>query len=297
MEITKIVVGIDFSDESEVAAKYGVKIARHTGAEVVLVHAGMVLDHKPPESKGAILKEWEELVENQLNSDRDRLEALRTRLGSRSPEISHMVIDGFADIGLCDAAKKLGADLIITGTHGRTGVKRFFMGSVAERVVRLSPHNVLVTRPGAEEPGGFERILVPTDFSVQAEKAVQLAMVLAAKDGRIDVFHTWNTPPEIALEWTGPVLDELASEAQEAGTRLLARHHREGLTIAFDTVRAHAAEGIAERLESGNYDLVIMGSHGRRGLRRFLLGSIAERTVRHAPCSVLIVHQGDEDSD
>lgn len=290
MEITKIVVGVDFSDESEAAAKYGVKIARHTGAEVVLVHAGMVLDQERPKPIGAVSREWEELIQSQLNADRERLEELRTRLADSTSRVSHMVIDGFADTGLCDAAKTLGADLVITGTHGRTGVKRFFMGSVAERVVRLCETNVLVARPGAESAGGFRRILVPTDFSPQAEKALQLAMVLAASGGRIDVYHAWNTPPEMALEWTGPILEELASDAAQSGEKLLARHHREGLTIGFDAVRAHAADGIADRLDSGEYDLVVMGSHGRRGIRRFLLGSIAERTVRHAPCSVIVVH-------
>jgi len=294
MEITKIVVGVDFSEESETAARYGVKIARYTGAEVVLVHAGMVLDQQRPGPRGAVAKEWEELVQGQVNADRQRLEELRTRLASSTPQVSHMVIDGFADTGLIDAARSLGADLVITGTHGRTGVKRFFMGSVAERVVRLCETNVMVARPGAKSgtgsSGGFKKILVPTDFSPQAERALQLAMVLAASGGRIDVYHAWNTPPEMALEWTGPILEELAGEARRAGEQLLSRHHHENLTIGFDAARAHAADGIAQRLESGGYDLVVMGSHGRRGLRRFLLGSIAERTVRHAPCSVIVVH-------
>ena len=294
MEISKIVVGIDFSEESEIAAKYAVKIARYTGASVVLVHAGLVLDKQYGPSRSAAAREWEQMVDAQLAGDRDQLEVLRERLAAQHQDISHMVIDGFADTGLCEAAKELGADLVITGTHGRTGIKRLFMGSVAERAVRLCETNVMVARPGAEGSGPFRRILVPTDFSIHADKALQLAMILAAPDGQIDVFHAWNTPPELALEWTGPVLHELATNAREAGERLLAKHHRDRLTLGFDTTRARPIDGVLERLQGGDYDLVVMGSHGRRGLRRFLLGSVAELTVRHAPCSVLVAHHQED---
>jgi len=291
MEISRIVVGIDFSTESEVAAKYAIKIARHTGAEVVLVHAGLVPDTHRPLPLTRTAHEWERLVEQELVATRKRLESMRMRLGSSLPNISHMVINGFADTGLCDAGKQLSADLVITGTHGRTGIKRFLLGSVAERVVRLYNRNVMVARPGAEGiGGGFQRILVPTDFSPHAENALRMALVLGADECHIDVVHCWDTPPELALEWTGSLLDELAAEARQAGAKLLKKHHREGATIRFEEIRAQAVEGIYEHMDKHDYDLVIMGSHGRRGLRRFLLGSVAEVTVRHAPCSTFVVH-------
>lgn len=298
MDITRIVVGVDFSPESEVAARYAVKIGRHTGAEVVLVHVGMVIDREPAGPRSgisAVSQQWEQLITSQLAADRDKLSDLRSRLASNLPEVSQMVIDGFADTGLCEAAKTLGANLIITGTRGRTAIQRFFLGSVAERVVRMCETNVMVARAGADEGSStFKRILVPTDFSPQSEQALRLAMILAGENSEIDVFHAWNTPPEMALEWSGPILKELASEVDEAGKKILESHRRDDLTIRFSAIRAFAAEGIADRLDERPYDLVVMGSHGRRGLRRFLLGSIAEKTVRHAPCSVIVVHQGSD---
>jgi nucleotide-binding universal stress UspA family protein len=291
MEISRIVVGIDFSPESEVAAKYGIKIARHTGAEVVLVHAGMVPDQSVPLPRNAAAQEWQRIVEDRLAADRRKLEELRERLASQAPEVSHMMIDGFADTALCEAGKQLGADLLIVGTHGRTGLKRFLLGSVAERVARLYERNVMVARPGAEGgSAGFRRILVPTDFSVHAEDALRLALVLAGPGATVDVFHAWDTPPELALEWTGPILQELADQAMAAGDKLLQKYQREDLTVTYDAVRARAIAGIADRLQKHEYDLVVMGSHGRRGLRRFLLGSVAEKTIRHAPCSVIVTH-------
>jgi nucleotide-binding universal stress UspA family protein len=201
-----------------------------------------------------------------------------------------MIIDGFADIGLCEAGKQLDADLSITGTHGRSGLSRFLMGSVAERVVRHYHRNVMVARPGAEHKRAFERILVPTDFSPDAEDALRLALVLIAPGGTIELFHAWDTPPELALEWTGPILDELAEDANQAGEELLKRYQSSERTIVFESVRAGAVTGIEQRLHEREYDLVVMGSHGRRGIKRFLLGSVAEKIVRHAPCSVIVVH-------
>jgi nucleotide-binding universal stress UspA family protein len=295
MEISRIVVGIDFSPESEVAAKYGVKIARHTGAEVVLVHAGMVPDQSLPLPRNEAAREWQRIVDERLAADRRKLEELRERLASQSPEVSHMMIDGFADTALCEAGKQLGADLLIVGTHGRTGLKRFLLGSVAERVVRLYERNVMVARPGAQEgSAGFQRILVPTDFSVHAEDALRLALVLAAPGATVDVLHAWDTPPELALEWTGPILDELAEQAQASGEKLLQKYRREELTITYHAMRARAIAGIADRLHQHEHDLVVMGSHGRRGLRRFLLGSVAEKTIRHAPCSVIVAHHSEQ---
>jgi nucleotide-binding universal stress UspA family protein len=294
MEISRIVVGTDFSPESEVAARYGIKIARHTGADVVLVHAGMVPDHSLPSPRNEAAREWQRIVDDRLAADRGKLEELRQRLASQAPEVSHMMIDGFADTALCEAGKQLGADLLIVGTHGRTGLTRFLLGSVAERVVRLYERNVMVARPGAQEGAGFHRILVPTDFSMHAEDALRLALVLAAPGATVDVFHTWDTPPELALEWTGPILHELAEQARASGENLLQKYQREELTITYETARARAIAGIIDRLHEHEHDLVVMGSHGRRGLRRFLLGSVAEKIVRHAPCSVIVTHHREQ---
>jgi nucleotide-binding universal stress UspA family protein len=293
MEVSRILVGIDFSDESEAAAGYALKIARHTGADVVLVHAGLVPGAELPEHTSEGAREWRRLVEERLSDDRRRLEQLRERLSTQVPEVSHMVIDGFADAALCEAGEQLGADLIVVGTHGRTGLRRFVLGSVAESVVRLYPRNVMVARPGADASGGFRRILVPTDFSVHAEDALRLAMVLAAPGGTIDVFHAWGTPPELAVEWSGPILYEIAKQAQASGEKLLERHRSDAVTVHFEAVHAGAVTGILDRLQAPGYDLVILGSHGRRGLRRLLVGSVAERVVRHAPCSVIVVHHRD----
>jgi nucleotide-binding universal stress UspA family protein len=301
VQICKIVVGCDFSPEAERAVQQGVEIARHVGAEVVLVHAGALHDtvQDVPQAVSRSVREYEVMLKEHLDEVRAQLEALRQRVSGQGVEVSHMVIDGFADTGLCEAARELGADLVVTGTHGRTGVSRFLLGSVAERVVRLCSMPVLVAR-GEAPRGGYRRILVPTDFSDAAEAALDMALQVAGRDAHIELLHCWNLPPGAGgylAELSGTrgvyetVRDAVTEGADAAAERLLGARRGRGSTVAFTRIQAPAARGIQQFMdERGPWDLVIVGSHGRRGLSRFLLGSVAEVTVRHAPCSTLVVH-------
>lgn len=307
MDIKKIVVGVDFSAESESAAKQALEIARHTGAELILVHIGMVVEpaKHPGGSVHSSIKEWEEMLRQQLADDRRLLEEMRERMRGQGVEISHVVKDSFADTGLVDAASELGADLLVIGTHGRTGLKRFFLGSISERVVRLSTTNVMVVRPTDGGSGGYRRILVPTDFSRPAEAALELALRMAHDGAAIDLVHFWQVPMtattpyapfKAAEEALTTVRRAMRDAAESSGNQLVERYGAANLEVSFHAIEGAPAYGIQERLEENDYDLVVMGSHGRRGLRRFLLGSVAETTVRHAPCSVVVAH-GPKDAE
>jgi nucleotide-binding universal stress UspA family protein len=305
MNIQKIAVGIDFSPESEIATQHAMHIARHVGAEVVLVHVGAILD-QPLNVSPAVhpsIKEWESFIRHELAEDRRRLEAMRERLRGQGVEISHVVRDGFADTALAETARDIGADLLVVGTHGRSGLRRFFLGSISERAVRLSDTNVMVARPLDNGLGGYRRILVPTDFSSPAAKALEMAFLVGAPDAKIEVVHFWQVPVtattpyapfKAAEDALNTVREAMAEAAESSGQRLLERYRASGVDLSYHALEASPAHGIQERLAAGDYDLAIVGSHGRRGLRRLLLGSVAELTVRHAPCSVLVAHGGDE---
>jgi nucleotide-binding universal stress UspA family protein len=214
---------------------------------------------------------------------------MRTRLDGQGVEISHMIIDDEPHLGIIKSAASLGADLVVTGIHGHTGLKRLLVGSVAERVVRGIRTNVLVTR-GKEHPrNGYRHILIPTDFSPSARDALELACLLVAPGGAIDVRHYWHEPV------FGPVLNAgllLASRMQEStdelGRELLSHYKSDRYHITFTADGGLAKMEILEQLGRSTYDLVAMGSHGRRGLGRWVLGSTAESTVRHSNCSVLV---------
>lgn len=298
MKLATILVGVDFSDESQLAIDHAVNIARHSGARLVLLHVGVVPQPTPdvPASIQVTLSGYEQALKEQLNEDRRRLGEIRERISGQGVEVAQMIIEDFPDQGICRAADELDADLVVIGSHGRTGVKRLLLGSVAERVVRLSDRNVLVARRSAGVgAGGYRKILVAMDFSPTAEEALRVAMNLAAPEAQVDMLNCWRLPgistPYLPSNRTMLELSEpLSTYSKQLGEKMVTKHSRPGLNLAFHSLDAPPAQGIVEWLDGKDYGLVITGSHGHRGLRRFLLGSVAEATVRHAPISVLVVH-------
>lgn len=294
MKIDTIVVGIDFSPESEVALAQAESIARQARARLVLVHGMGVTEEglymysvadRPDEP-------WKRYVKKMLDDAKQRLEECAAQVAARGVAVEQHLAAGFADEVLVDQARQRGCDLLAVGTHGRTGVDRFTLGSVAERVTRTAPCHVLVARraTASESP---RSLLVPTDLSATAELGLQMALTVAAPGARIELFHAW-TPAYLGGGAYAP--DWLAQDARvrvEARAReLVEKYRHEGVSLEFVIAEDEAAPAILERMEQGGFDLVVMGSHGHRGLKRALLGSVAERVVRHATLSVLVAHAG-----
>ena len=300
MNMKKILVAVDFSDESQVAVEQGLAIARQQGAELTLLYVGVAADQPvgiPTDAHDATT-EYMRIVEEFVAGERRQLDEHVARISGQGVKVSSAMLDGVPARRIPVAATDLSADLVITGTHGRTGIKRVFLGSVAERIVRHCTTDVLVARPRAKERG-LERILVATDFSDISEHALETAVALASPGAVIDVLHCWYlaplsypyyAPTRSAAELAVSLRDSIAGDAARRGAKLIARHQNAGCTLHFHNTEATPVQGIQDWLDEHEYDLVVTGSHGRRGASRFLLGSVAELTVRHAPCSVLVAH-------
>lgn len=291
MKLERIAVGVDFSRQCEQALTHARRLARRFGAELLLVHVS------PNGRTGLAAELARRHRESHLEVSEARRELRRLASENRNADIPARaeVVSGDPETGLAAAADELGADLLIVGTHGRTGLRRFLLGSVAERTVRLAHAPVLVGRgrPGGER--GYHRVLVPTDFSPTAEHALEAAVSLAGDGARIDVLHCWELPVPLTANdvSAGGLIEPLQHETREevlrSGDRLIRRVDAGGADLAFHERVRPAIQGIQEMLGERDYDLVAMGSHGHRGLRRWLLGSVAEVTVRHASCATLVV--------
>jgi len=289
----RIVVGMDFSEEAEVARLQARNIAAATGAEMTLVYVVLPPENWDPGGIAAVGVDYARIVSAEIDSAKEKLAGMSEPEGGDAALVEGVVEVGHPDSSLTETAEKLGADLVVVGTHGRTGFRRLLLGSVAERVVRRSHCSVLVARPRSSGVGGYDRILVPTDFSALAERALAEAARLVSPNGVIDVVN-W-TPisfPAYGYHTAYQAPDEyhqqVANASRERGAELLERlghlHHK----INFQHQVGPATQGIQSLLDGDTYSLVAMGSHGRRGVRRLILGSVAEATVRHAPCSVLV---------
>lgn len=180
-------------------------------------------------------------------------------------------------------------ELIAMGTHGRTGLRRVVLGSVAEKVVRHAPCSVLVARG---EPGPFTDVLCPVDFSSSSRYALDVAARYVRPGGSgITLLHVIEAPVGYAGESFAPELMREIDKASTEALDQLAGRLRAKVDVPV-TIRTRlgfaGAQTLAVLDDDPSFDLVVMGSHGRTGLRRALLGSVAEKIVRHAPCSVLI---------
>ena len=189
--MNRISVGVDFSRESEIAIEHALAIARRSGAEVVLLHALPLIE---PTLADSIATKYRKILIARQKEIRERLTEVLERHRGSGVAISHNLVDGPPAKVLAEAADELDSGLVVVGTHGRSGFNRFLLGSVAEKVVRSARSNVLVTRP-SRRPGVYRRVLVPTDFSPAAERALEVAIGVAGDGAEVDVVHTGTFPP------------------------------------------------------------------------------------------------------
>jgi nucleotide-binding universal stress UspA family protein len=296
MAITTIVAGCDLSAPSDQALDRAIAIAELHHAKLVLVHA-QASDAPIAEVDSAMLEQLGEVSAavrvEEARQLADRLTMSEAR-GIRTEVVSRI---GPADEVLAAVALEQAAELVVVGTHGHTGIARFLLGSVASSTIRHAPCDVLVVRGRpAKEP--FERPLVGTDFSPAASRAIDHAALVCAPGTTIEVIHAWQLPAgswgatllgQARFPWS-TVRDAVLAAARTQADKLVAEHAALANPIHVDLVQGPPTQVITHAAESHGHDLIVVGAHGHRGVRRLLLGSVAESTVRHSPCSVLVVH-------
>jgi nucleotide-binding universal stress UspA family protein len=297
VSLARILVGVDFSPESDTAILHAAELARQRGARLLLAHVmALPADLLGDSSYDPLFRAQQSSVDlgtEHRNQATDLLLAIEARCQAIGVETEVVLVDDNPSDGLARIADELGADLLVVGTHGRTGLRRFLLGSVAERTVRLARVNTMVARGPVVEGKMYERVLVATDFSASADVALTSAVALAPPTASIEVVHLWQTPMMPTGAPIDPMRDEIERRVAERGERLMQGQNR--ARVRFVALEGSAAEGIRRHAEESGCDLIVIGSHGRRGVRRWLLGSVAEAVVRHASCAVLVVHPPEPD--
>src|SRR5688572_17457850 len=190
--ITRILVPVDFSRASDEALAYAKTLAGRFGASLHLVHA-----FEDPFTSAAFASEMYSTLPLSLRDE--MLRDAERRLSERLPEDQKTLFNGTTEIltgtptkTIIDYSATLGADLIVMGTHGRSGIAHLLLGSVAERVVRLAAAPVFTIRQPA---GPVKRVLVPTDFSATADAALDYAYLVAERFGAsIQLLHVLDDP-------------------------------------------------------------------------------------------------------
>jgi nucleotide-binding universal stress UspA family protein len=291
----RILVPIDFSSASHLAVEHARAIARE-GADLVLMNV-----IPAPEFDSSIVPPPSDRWETQrlaFQAAEGSLQDLKSRIDwPAGGEILTHVSQGEAaeEIGL--QAIALDASIIVMATHGRGAAGRLAFGSVADSVARHAPVPVLLVRPPATdaptEVTAPARILVPIDGSDVSMEAVPAAVSLAkqcAAPVNLVTVRELNraalmpSPMNPSLVFDDDGSAERLAEMLEAVATVI---REEGLTTSSQVLTGPIAPAISDQVQPG--DIVVMTSHGRSGVRRWLLGSVAEYLVRHADAPVLLV--------
>jgi hypothetical protein len=195
---------------------------------------------------------------------------------------------------IVEEAEKRNIDMIVMGRRGRTGLKRLLMGSVTAKVIGHSPCNVLVVPKAASIE--CRKLLVATDGSKYSLAAASEAVGIAKRCGAalfvVSAFPSESSSPFDIVH--SQMQHDLISqqemrEAEKNVKDVISIAEREGVPVEGIVASGSPFEAILEAAEEKKADLIVVGSHGRTGMERLLMGSVAERVVGHAVCAVLIV--------
>jgi nucleotide-binding universal stress UspA family protein len=290
IRIRRILVPTDFSRLSLIAIPYALAVARQFGAELHLFH---VVDTTQFSSKSLLLPliSPAELSRPLLN----RLQGIALKF---SPDGRIHVMkprEGRAYNEICERAQKVRANLIVIATHGTTGLRHVWLGSTAERVIQHSPCPVLIVRKRGlrfqEKRIRLQQILVPLDFSHCSEVAFDCGVGLA-REFRSELLLVHVIDPlcyPLGDEYGGIHSARLIEEARSCAQSKMKKLAREANVPCSIRIREGAPAREICRLAKRGVDLIIAPTHGRSGLSHVLIGSVAERVVRHATCPVLVI--------
>lgn len=285
-----ILVAIDSSEASRAAVDHVVLRPWPKPARTCVLS---VID--PEDRPGWLLRMSNEAAEGIVK-------AATETLASHGLETASAIIHGHPRTSIVEYAESWGADLIVVGSHGESGLSRFLLGSVAQAVVRRAHCSVEVARPDpvlTAHPGEKMKILLATDGSTYSACAARSVArrpwpagsevrILNAFRSAVSGLESWfNTPEAIAR------LQEEDLNKGEAAT-LAAQKILEDSDLATDRVvlMGDPKAIIIDDAKNWEADLIAVGSHGRRGVTRLLLGSVAEAVAMHAHCSVEVIREG-----
>jgi nucleotide-binding universal stress UspA family protein len=296
--VRRVLLATDFSDCATLAQEYAVLLAAAFGASLDVVH---VLELYPGMDPDYAVTQ---VYLDQLRKDTDqKLDDLVNRLIQRRLRAKGTQILGIPSQRINAIAKELDTDLVVLGTRGRTGLEHILLGSTAERVVQGAPCPVLTVRlvqkpaqaaaaAGTKAPPVIRRILAPVDFSDCSLDALEYGIQVAARfQATVTILHVME-PVAYGLDFTLRHADEGRRMRERADLRL------SGFCVALKSHGLTAEQAVRGGLPSDailgfareqGSDLIVMGTHGRRGISHLMSGSVAEAVLRRASCPVLTV--------
>jgi nucleotide-binding universal stress UspA family protein len=306
----KILLATDGSDSANSAIDYLLSFPLPADSEIILLN---VIEKELYQSrkKSELNTEQQELLEQTKQMLRDEaeelLKAATQRLAQSSWRCSNMIRAGHPSREIVRTAKKQAVDLVVVGSHGLGGIKRFLLGSVSDKVLAYAPCSVLIVKTQASEISTTATEVAPTkatatalrlllayDDSVPAKRAVDFCAALPLDDSTqitaltvLPLMTLYRQDIKQRLSWVWKEKKKLAEKALEDlvnevkwGTSQLVTQLREANDVSQE---------ILTTAEQSHANLIVVGHKGKGAIEKFLLGSVTIRIAHHSACSVLAV--------
>jgi len=280
-----MVVGFDDSLSSKAALIEASNRARKHGGKVIMVHA-VFFDN---EEFGIAPEQLDKRMKIGEKACIESKEKITSEFGI---EVQSLLCEGDPPDVILDVAQGKKADLIVLGTYGRRGLNRLLMGSVTSRIILDSPADVLVVKkPCTECTGEYASVLVPYDGSDFSKRALNRACQIAKQDNSsVTVLYVIPRYEEMLNFFkTESIRKSLMQEAEKIMESAKEFAAIQGLVIKTEVSEGYAPNRIAEIAKERDHDLIVIGSHGYRGMNKAIMGSTTERVILNAGCPILVV--------
>jgi nucleotide-binding universal stress UspA family protein len=234
------------------------------------------------------------ITDAETKAGEELVAAAARRLARRGLEVVTALTEGYPPSSISEYASQWGADFIVVGSHGHSGISRFLLGSVAQGVLRNAPCSVEIVK--RLSGGGPMMILLATDGSEYSNAAAKSVASRQWPQGTkvkvvsaIKVIIPATDPWYAAGETIARLLEENKKHAEEDIEVAKKIVSDAGLEVTEAVLTESAKASIVDEAKDWGADLVVVGSHGRRGLNRFLMGSVSEAVAMHVHCSVDVI--------
>lgn len=295
VDFQRIVCATDLSEYSNNAVSHAVAVTEQFGGKLFLCYVVDLPVKAIPTVAYLHSAEYEESMKADARGQ------METLLAGQSIDWEPLILSGPVAETLAAQAAEKQADLLISATHGRSGLKRLFLGSVTERLIRTIPCPLLiVTPPGPKiDTAGirklsFNRILVGCDFSADSDAALAYGFSLAQEfESELHLIHVMEPFTYRDMHLPYAMLEDLTTHLQprleEKMSALIPKEVLDWCTVTTRFLTGAPYEELTDYATDHGIDLIIMGVRGRSLVETLLLGSTTDRVMRHAPCPVLSV--------
>jgi len=292
MSYKKILVPVDFSEFSDKAAEYAMNIARKYNASVTLLHVIILFQEDYDEEEQ--LKLHEKILKKKESERKKKLEKHSKKAEDKGIQVNSVLLRGFSIANsIMEYISENDIDLVVLGTHGHTGFKKWLLGSVTEEVVRESPIPVLTVHKDFSKTE-IEKILIPIDFSDYSKITVDHGKKLAREfKATLEFLHVveMESHPEFYSISFEPIIKANPGLIDHVVDNMVKLTGIDKNQAVYKVTEGKVYKEIRKYAENNQIDMIIMGTRGISDLEDFLVGSNSERVLRIAACPVLTVRE------